>query len=388
MDHNTGSVGAPMFKTTPSRLHDSLIRTRKDGLLWCNFLTPFLYDWFGSGNLDLIMGDGSYAANSIFLFKNQGNRDTPAYNELAMSKIIPGMGKEHLTPQVVDWNNDGKPDIICGDRTGHINLFLNTSTDPKQPVPTFDDGTLVKLGNNDTFGSLTTATVCDLTGNKLPNLVITNSLGLIAYAQNTGKLGAPQFGDPVPIHGTNPLPKILKPIGWSLFSPYGVPNELLVCSNTSVEPGFEPPPNTPFKSALRYYVYPIKNRYFPDFYYPISDQLFDDTHRIRCSSPFSSKENTTYRVSCWIRTTGNISNLTYHILGERTEPGEDPEHYDAGRDIGTGSSWNFFQGTIDYSFKTQKKPDERHEMGNTTFEFRFNGQGEIYLDDVEVKVDQ
>jgi len=24
------------------------------------------------------------------------------------------MGLEQLTPAVVDWNNDGKPDIICG----------------------------------------------------------------------------------------------------------------------------------------------------------------------------------------------------------------------------------------------------------------------------------
>jgi len=30
------------------------------------------------------------------------------------------MGLEQLTPAVVDWNNDGKPDIICGDRTGYL----------------------------------------------------------------------------------------------------------------------------------------------------------------------------------------------------------------------------------------------------------------------------
>ena len=43
------------------------------------------------------------------------------------TKIIPGYGREHLTPQVVDWNNDGKPDIICGERAGYVDLFLNTS---------------------------------------------------------------------------------------------------------------------------------------------------------------------------------------------------------------------------------------------------------------------
>ena len=387
--HNTGSTSQPAFKATPSHLKDFLINTRKGGTLWCNFLSPFLYDWFGTGNLDLIMGDGSYSANSIFFFKNMGNRDRPTFNETAMTKVIPGMGREHLTPQVLDWNNDGKPDIIAGERTGHINLFLNTSADPKQEIPTFDEGQLVKLGGKDTFGDRTTVTVCDLTGNKLPNLIVTNNSGAISYATNIGKLGAPQFGDPVPISAVNPFPKILRPIEWRLTSPYGVHHELLVCTNTALEPGFKPPPDTSFKNALRYYVYPIVNKYFTEYYYPTSDQLFDDQHFIDCTTAFATDDNTRYHVSFWIRTTGNISNLTYHLKGSRTEPGEEIENFDVGQSVGAGNSWNLFQDTISYRFQNKAKTDDssQHESGRTYFDLRFNGQGEIYLDDVKISTD-
>lgn len=383
---NTGSPTVPMFKITPTHLHERLIKTRKDGLLWCNFLCPYLYDWWGTGNLDLILGDGSYSANSIFLLKNLGSSNDPIFAQESTSKIIPGMGREHLTPQVVDWNNDGKPDIIAGERTGQITVYLNTSADPKQPVPSFDDGHPVKLGNSDTFGTLPTVTVCDLTGNKLPNLILTNNHGTIAYAQNTGTLGAPQFGNPVPIAGTYELPKILRPIGWSLFSPYGVPNELLVCTNATVQPDFTPPPDTPFKNALRYYVYPIVNKYFPDFYYPTSDSLFDNSHSIR-SSGFATKDNTAYHVSFWIKTSGNITDLNYHLWGWRTESGEDSEYFSTKHDVGNSSSWTHFEDTIRYSFSSKTKPNTEHESAYGFFDIGFKGQGEVYLDDILIQAD-
>jgi hypothetical protein len=386
--HNGGGIGNPVFRTTPSRLKDLLIKTRKDGLLWSNFICPFLYDWWGTGNLDLIMGDGSYSANSIFLFKNLSNRDSPIFNETSFNKIIPGMGREHLSPQVVDWNGDGKPDIITGDRLGHLTLFLNTSADAKQPVPTFDDGNLVKLGGKDTFGAFTNVTVCDLTGNKLPNLIITNQAGVISYATNTGKPGAPQFSDPVQMKGVNPFPKILRPVGWELRSPYGVPNELLVTTNATIQPEFKPPPNTPLKSAMRYWVYPITNKYFPEFYYPISDQLFDDTHWIMTTTGFPVTDNTTYHFKGWIYTTGNITNLQFRFWGYRTEQGEEDENVNNPRDLGTGSSWTQIDTTTTFTFRNRKKTEVRHESANVNLWITWNGQGEIYLDDLSISEQQ
>jgi hypothetical protein len=47
-------------------------------------------------------------------------------------------------PACVDWNNDGKKDLLTGEITyGNITLFLNTGTDLN---PVFNTGTLVESG--------------------------------------------------------------------------------------------------------------------------------------------------------------------------------------------------------------------------------------------------
>jgi hypothetical protein len=373
---NQGSPEQPSFRMPEDR--DLLIvPTKKHGELWCNYIAPFLYDWFGTGKLDLIMGDGSYSANSIYLFKNQNERDKPNFNQDGMTKIIPGMGREHLTPQVVDWNNDGKPDIIAGERTGHLNIFLNTSTDPTQP--TFDAGNHVTMGGQDTFGDFATVTVCDLWGNKLPNLIITNASGAILDARNTGKLGAPQFDSPVPIRGVNPFPSIMRPAGWRLISPAGVPHELLVTTNKSVQPNFIPPPNTNFTSALRYYVYPVQNTYFKTFYYPSNEGV--EPHSIICDTPLRMKEKQRYKISFLIRTTGNVHDLSYVVRGFAHYPDTSIEEVIMKNSIGTGDSWYQFEDSLRFRLQNESVPDMVVDCG---LSLEFFGQGEVYLDDVQV----
>jgi hypothetical protein len=47
----------------------------------------------------------------------------------------------HLVPQVVDWNNDGKKDMLVGQFSGGtINLYLNIGTDE---APVFGEGEIL-----------------------------------------------------------------------------------------------------------------------------------------------------------------------------------------------------------------------------------------------------
>ncbi len=51
----------------------------------------------------------------------------------------------HLVPHVVDWNNDGKKDMLTGQfSSGRITLYLNIGTDE---APEFGEGTFLHADN-------------------------------------------------------------------------------------------------------------------------------------------------------------------------------------------------------------------------------------------------
>ena len=96
--HNIGSSKQPLF-SPPKDLNTMAMSTYSGNHLWCNFLAPFLYDFTGNGQLDLIMGEGTYASNSIYRLINKGSNGSPMFSEERFTeKIIEGYGREHLTP--------------------------------------------------------------------------------------------------------------------------------------------------------------------------------------------------------------------------------------------------------------------------------------------------
>lgn len=363
--HNTGSRQQPKF-SMPQDLADILVPTRSRGKLWCNYLAPCLYEWQGGGLLDLIMGDGTYSANSIYLLANEGTNLNPIFKEANTVKIIPGMGREDLTPQVMDWNNDGKPDIIAGERAGNINLYLNTTTDPTHPQ--FDQGQHVKFGDSEMLGQFTTVTVGDLTDNKLPNLAISNSDNHVLYAENKGMPGNPRFGAPVPVQGSNPLPKIIRASNWTLEKALGIPYVNLVCTNKQVEADFEPP-SPEFKSALKYYTEShVFNADFPDQFYPQ-----EDTQWIRYGSAVTLRPQRRYTLSFWVKSDGNISNLVYwfsaYDINARYE-------LQIMKPISASGPWTHFSDSFSFEL-----PDNINVKAfECTFRIAFNGHPTLYFD--------
>lgn len=64
------------------------------------------------------------------------------YNGASMLQV-----QSDSTPTVVDWNNDGRKDLIVGQYTsGKINLFLNQGTDAN---PVFNGGSFIQSGGVD-----------------------------------------------------------------------------------------------------------------------------------------------------------------------------------------------------------------------------------------------
>jgi hypothetical protein len=380
--HNVGSPTLPDFKPTKTR-DLLLINTHKHGLLWSNYMAPVMTTAFSTSPtqplLDLIVGEGTYSANSIYLLRNINSNSNPSYSEDKMQKIIPGMGLEQLTPAVVDWNNDGKPDIITGDRTGYLTLFLNTSKDPDNI--TFDTGTRIKIGGVDKFGTATTVSIGDLSGNHLPNLLIGTADGTILYALNTGKLGAPDFSTPAaPLKGE--LPPDYHHIAsgdWHQDQAYGAPYELVSCVNPEIEKGFKFPEGQKTKYALKFWVFPYTNVFFKERYYPVAEDELRE-HDIICPAGYTIKLNVHYKIHFWVKSLGNVSNFRYRVRAANID--RDGFHgYDVENPINAGTSWS----EVNDEFEIRNPDDKTVTTWPYSLEIRSNGQTTFYLDDVQIQ---
>jgi len=146
---------------------------------------PELVDWNNDGLMDMLVGQ---ADGRIALFINHGTKGHPVFNGytyLATSNgkpiwswpggcICTGSNPEAPAPRVVDWNNDGKKDLLLGEWGGMngVNLFIyfNVGTDDN---PVFDAKMSCKLYSASGSDYYPTALpfVADLNGDGIPDLL-------------------------------------------------------------------------------------------------------------------------------------------------------------------------------------------------------------------------
>ncbi len=375
---NAGASSTPDFRPTYNR-DSMLVNTRKEGVLWCNYMAPFFTTLFGAPGPDLIMGEGTYSANSIYWLKNMNSGQSPTFDLDHTQKIIPGMGLEQLTPVVIDWNNDGKPDILAGCRTGYLNLFINTSTDAAHP--TFAPGVHVKIAGLEKLGNSITVSIGDLTGNHLPNLLIGKDDGTIVYALNTGTLGSPVFSTPA-----TPLKGVLPPdyhytslTSWLKYGAWGAPDELVSAVNPQLEKDFTFPDGENSKYAMKFSVWPVQNHYFMERYYPpIEDYLRQ--HVIYCTQRPTLKLNKKYRLHFWAKSPGNVSECNIRLNPEQLER-QGFNAPDLWLPFSPGTNWT----EVTKEINVRDPDDPSVTTWQYSFEFRFKGQTTFYIDDVQIQ---
>lgn len=221
----------PEFKQ-PTNFAQVLIPTMKDSLKkWGNLFAPATWDWNRDGRDDLLLGEGSYSANSIHLLVNQGAASKPVFDENNTSVLAYGMGLEQLTPCVVDYNGDGQMDLLVTERSGKVAVYLNTGK-PWKPGVVLPFDSFIPVGGVKpagatkdpltaatapgllSVGGIATIATADMNGDGLFDLVFGKSNGKIAMSLNSGTKTEPKFAAPVEVKGDAGTPPFNSPSGW------------------------------------------------------------------------------------------------------------------------------------------------------------------------------
>lgn len=113
---NTGSAGNPQFAAKV------FLKSNATDLDVGGTCCPCVVDWNHDGKKDLLVGE---TYGNIFYFKNNGTDANPLFNgSVKLSSAFSVIDVGYYSRMcVADWNEDGVADIVCGDDGGYVWLF-------------------------------------------------------------------------------------------------------------------------------------------------------------------------------------------------------------------------------------------------------------------------
>jgi len=190
---NTGTQSNPQFNSYFYVQSGGADLAYPGGL--CLGLFPRVVNWDGDGRKDLIAGT---ADGYVKLFLNTGTDSAPVFDagrnlQVGMpgSKVDIAVGYR-ATPILLDWNNDGLKDLTVGALDGKVRLYINEGTNTE---PDFRTQTFIQENSSDLIvSSLRSSPVIeDLDGDGKKDLLCGNTEGQLVFYDNIGTDASPIF---------------------------------------------------------------------------------------------------------------------------------------------------------------------------------------------------
>jgi hypothetical protein len=160
--------------------------------------TPTVVDWNNDGKKDVVVGD---KVGKVRVFINEGSDVAPDFRT---SQFLQNNGADlvvfgaRASPCVADFDDDGRKDLLTGNTNGQLLFYANTGTDESPSFSGYElvtaDGVVIDL-----LASRSRPFACDWTGDGSTDVLIGASDGLVRLYQGVGHMvGVDPGGAPVP----------------------------------------------------------------------------------------------------------------------------------------------------------------------------------------------
>lgn len=161
----------------------------------CMGCFPRVVYWDADMRKDLLIGQ---AGGKVKLFLNIGTDEKPTFDGGTFLQVGESNAKEDIdvgnraTPSAVDWNNDGRRDLVVGAYDARIYIFINEGTDTE---PNFVAVTLAREDGKDLLvpGGRASPVILDLDGDGRKDILAGNTYGELLFYSNVGTDEEPSF---------------------------------------------------------------------------------------------------------------------------------------------------------------------------------------------------